>query len=196
MSVENKIVNRQLAILLRSPKSFGGHVGNSFTIVELLVVIAIIAILAGLLFPVLGKARDKAKKTSCISNLRQLGIAVNTYAGNNTEILPMAVRIGASADDPMAINNMLEVQSKRAFECPADIEKIYEGMTFFGKYGSSYEWNAWMSGRKIDKPEIGLGNMQISVPMMGDANNYHGKFGRNYLYSDGSVKESLEVLIE
>ncbi|OGV53210.1 MAG: hypothetical protein A2X45_06050 [Lentisphaerae bacterium GWF2_50_93] len=169
---------------------------KSFTIIELLVVIAIIAILAGLLFPMLGKARDKAKKTSCINNLRQLGIAVNTYAGNNTEILPMAVRIGTGPDDPMAINNMLEMQSKRAFECPADIEKNYDGKTFFEKYGSSYEWNAWLSGRKIDKSEIGLQNLQISVPMMGDSSNYHGKFGRNYLYSDGSVKESLEVLIE
>ncbi|HBC85554.1 MAG TPA: hypothetical protein DCZ94_01235 [Lentisphaeria bacterium] len=169
---------------------------SRFTLIELLVVIAIIAILAGLMFPMLGKARDKAKKTSCINSLRQLGIAVNAYAGNNADFLPMAVRIGTVPEDPMAVNNMVEVQSKRAFECPADIEKKYDGMTFFEKYGSSYEWNAWLSGRKIDKSEIGIQNLQISVPMMGDANNYHGKFGRNYMYSDGSVKESLEVLIE
>ncbi len=169
---------------------------NAFTLIELLVVIAIIGILAGLLFPMLSKARDKAKKTSCISNLRQLGLSVNAYAGNNGDYLPMAVRIGSTIDDPMAIHNMLDIQSKKAFECPADIEKKYDGKTFFEKYGDSYEWNAWLSGRKMDKSEIGVQNLQISVPMMGDANNYHGKFGRNYMYSDGSVKESLEVLIE
>ena len=167
-----------------------------FTIVELLVVIAIISILAGLIFPVLGKAKEKARKSACISNLRQLGISVNSYAGNNSDYLPMSIRVGAGPDDPRSINNMLEAQSGKVFECPADSEKNYEGQTFYDKYGTSYEWNAWLSGRKIDKPEIGVLNLQICVPMMGDANNYHGKSGRNYVYSDGSVKESLEILIE
>ena len=167
-----------------------------FTIVELLVVIGIIAILAAIIFPALGKAKEKARKSACLSNLRQLGIAVITYAGNNADYLPMSVRVGSNPDDPYAINNLLDVQSKKAFECPADSEKNYDSMTFFEKYRSSYEWNAWLSGKKIDRSEIGIQNLQISVPMMGDANSYHGKSGRNYVYSDGSVKESLEISIE
>ncbi|MEI6422064.1 MAG: type II secretion system protein [Lentisphaerota bacterium] len=172
------------------------QISNGFTIVELLVVISIISILCALLFPVLGKAKEKARKSACLGNLRQLGVSVIVYAGNNADYLPMAVRVGADPDDPKSIRNMLEVQSGKVFECPADSEKNYEGETFFDRYGSSYEWNAWLSGRRIDRSEIGILNLRICVPMMGDANNYHGKSGRNYVYSDGSVKESLEISIE
>ena len=58
------------------------HVSKGFTIVELLVVISIIALLIGILLPAIGKARDKARTTTSVSNLRQLAVAHNAYAGD------------------------------------------------------------------------------------------------------------------
>jgi prepilin-type N-terminal cleavage/methylation domain-containing protein len=61
-----------------------------FTLIELLVVIAIIAILAAILFPVFAKAREKARQTQCLSNQRQVSLAIMMYAQDNNEGLPNA----------------------------------------------------------------------------------------------------------
>jgi prepilin-type N-terminal cleavage/methylation domain-containing protein len=71
----------------RSP-FYGRKTAKAFTLIELLVVIAIIGILASLLLPVLTAAKQRGLRASCLSNLHQLGVAIQIYAGDNNDKLP------------------------------------------------------------------------------------------------------------
>src|SRR5215469_13077003 len=73
---------------------------KGFTLIELLVVIAIIAILAALLLPALASAKNKAKRIQCASGMRQLGLGLNLFAGDNTDMYPPAGWANGSDTEP------------------------------------------------------------------------------------------------
>jgi len=77
---------------------------QAFTLIELLVVIAIISILAAILFPVFAKVREKARQTSCASNMRQLSLAFIQYTEDYDEVLPGAGDLGFQASEGGWVN--------------------------------------------------------------------------------------------
>jgi type II secretory pathway pseudopilin PulG len=111
--------------MTRHPK-----VGTGLTLVELLVVVAVVAILVALLLPVLGNARDKAKRAVCINNLRQINLGLRMYTDDSSDKAPQTP---GTTNDPalnwngykelmksyVGLNGTSSVQD-RVFACPSD----------------------------------------------------------------------------
>jgi prepilin-type N-terminal cleavage/methylation domain-containing protein len=103
---------------------------SGFTLIELLVVIAIIAILAGMLMPVLAQARESGRRVSCLSNARQIGLAWKQYAIDNEERFPMITNkmaksgeIFMSTTNYIAINKIYHcLSSEKVAPTPPDLK--------------------------------------------------------------------------
>jgi len=126
--------------------SSASHPGAGFTLIELLVVVAIIALLAAILFPVFAKAREQARKAACLSNLKQIGIAIgmytsdydSSYPNNGDPYLwtgqrfrwPIMPYLGiGQKQDPAAFTS---TASPAILICPSDIvaEKQFNGTSY------------------------------------------------------------------
>jgi prepilin-type N-terminal cleavage/methylation domain-containing protein len=160
---------------------------RGFTLVELLVVIAIIALLAALLLPALSKTKGQAQRTTCLSNLKQINLAVQLYAGANGDILPAAPNTGAYtafSTNHFAIFYKGLVKSyaglqgpsspqDKVFACPADtfyFDEIYELGDLASYHGSS---NTDYSSYAYN----GLGGTTNKPPTLPDQTNFPGLFG-------------------
>src|SRR3569832_132241 len=125
----------------------------AFTLIELLVVIGIIGIQTALLMPAFSRAKGKAYDTKCISNLRQIGIALSIYADENQGRLPFAERRPTTPVDPThVLPRIVNVLSNHlggavaVFQCPRDRFGWYK------REGSSYEWNYQANRKPIVLP--------------------------------------------
>ncbi len=106
-----------------------------FTLIELLVVIAIIAILASILFPVFARARENARRSSCMSNLKQIGLGIMQYVQDYDGFFPY-VRVLSTPKINWGQSIYPYVKSTQIFQCPSNPQKDYaNGM---GSNGPGY----------------------------------------------------------
>jgi prepilin-type N-terminal cleavage/methylation domain-containing protein/prepilin-type processing-associated H-X9-DG protein len=111
-----------------------------FTLIELLVVIAIIAILAAILFPVFAQARQKARAALCLSQSKEIGLAVHMYTQDYDETLPQAYLLDAPASSKVkptlvrGFHVILQpyVKSQTVFLCPSDPDKVHPLLAYWG----------------------------------------------------------------
>lgn len=129
---------------------------GAFTLIELLVVIAILAILAAILFPVFAQAKEAAKKTVCLSNARQIGLALTLYLGDNDDTMPIFYAYNSAPPSGVPGHKGIELallpysKDKNIFRSPFDVGGPYTGVdvpgatSYWQAYGSSYRFTQCM----------------------------------------------------
>ena len=100
---------------------------RGFTLIELLVVIAIIAILAAILFPVFARAREKARSSSCLSNMKQIALAVDMYVQDYDECYPMSIYIGGANVISFYHCLMPYMKNNQILTCPSEPLRMTAG---------------------------------------------------------------------
>lgn len=135
------------------------HMKRAFTLIELLVVIAIIAILAAILFPVFAQAREAAKRTACLSNGRQIGMATMMYTSDNDDGMPIFSAYDELNPPGSPNHRGVEVwvlpyaKNKDVFGSPTDVGGPYFDRstlpawlrgkpTYVAAYGTSYRYTS------------------------------------------------------
>jgi prepilin-type N-terminal cleavage/methylation domain-containing protein len=170
---------------------------RAFTLLELLVVIGILTVLAALLLPALGRGKEAARATACLSNLHQIGVALQVYVSENQNRLPVmfdwSADSSANTNGP-SMNQTLgrETGNTNVFRCPSDRVGIFEAT------GCSYSWNVLLNDQDADHLHLlGMSFAPHQIPLVFDKESFHRARGParavNYLFADQHLKNLLEL---
>ncbi|MBM3500762.1 MAG: DUF1559 domain-containing protein [Armatimonadetes bacterium] len=161
---------------------------RGFTLIELLVVIAIIAILAAILFPVFARAREKARQTSCLSNVKQIMLGILMYAQDFDEKFPGSWANGSSGLWSGRINPY--VKNTQLFDCPSgSYASGWGGWDWAGTPMTKYGYNCNISGKALCNRTISLARIQqpATAIMVGDMWNSNWFTSGGQVYGDGRL---------
>jgi prepilin-type N-terminal cleavage/methylation domain-containing protein len=142
---------------------------RAFTLIELLVVIAILSLLAAILFPVFARARENARRTSCLSNLRQIGLGFMQYTQDYDEAYPLSSYPVANVSWTTSVQPYLK--SLQIFRCPSDNGARWNAPAAppaDNYYTTSYIMNAWIAGT-AQYAKLSALQSPASVIIMADA---------------------------
>ena len=153
------------------------------------------AILAALLFPAFNRAKESGPATACLSNLHQIGLALQLYVQDNNNHLPNMRDKSLTSTNylpspDIVLSNYLG--NVKVLRCPSDRHQLFETT------GSSYSWNSLLNGEDADHLIVFQMNFDPhQIPLMFDKEGFHAARGpskaQNFLYADGHIKNLLAI---
>ncbi len=176
------------------------RLSKGFTLIELLVVIAIIGVLAGILLPVLSRARESSRRTQCMSNIKQIGMGLIMYANENSDTFPSDTAYSGASPAMRGLNLLYDtyVSDSKFFNCPSDTTVTVAtnagmststsgGTEAFTSTQSSYGYDS--SHTHTDAADVAiLADRPPATPSATASTANHNGRGQNVVYVDGHVE--------